>query len=353
MSGRRRSDSKLVDRLGQHRVAEAIDDVRELGNDRGIDRGVEAIGHEEGVDRRLDLAREFLEHEVLVLHLGAELRGLEQALAVPDQRVNRRRRRSESPQRRRQPFVEEGQVAWSRSTTVLGMLDQPVVLGVEDVMDRGEADILVGAAVASHEVRVQAARCRNRRPSKPGLLRPISMSPSARPSGTASCAMSARKACDVRIAVASEIGAAMLPYDDAVVGRVRNSVGADARDHLRHAVRAGNEVAVRVGAQQRHAADILIGQQNAQHLGGLRLDLAPVGHAAIGTLDQLAGRNGIAVGVQHVLTQEHLVRRVRGIGLVLVDERGRRVGPTSCVSMPSARRGARVSTMKLVALVGS
>ena len=37
------------------------------------------------------------------------------------------------------------------------------------------------------------------------------MSPSATPSGTASCAMSARKACDVRIAVASEIGAAMLP----------------------------------------------------------------------------------------------------------------------------------------------
>ena len=35
---------------------------------------------------RLDLARELLEHEVLILHLGAELRGLEQALAVPDER---------------------------------------------------------------------------------------------------------------------------------------------------------------------------------------------------------------------------------------------------------------------------
>ena len=32
---------------------------------------------------RLDLAGEFLEHEVLILHLGAELGGLEQAFAVP------------------------------------------------------------------------------------------------------------------------------------------------------------------------------------------------------------------------------------------------------------------------------
>ena len=36
---------------------------------------------------RLDLAREFLEHEMLILHLGAELGGLEQAFAVPDQRI--------------------------------------------------------------------------------------------------------------------------------------------------------------------------------------------------------------------------------------------------------------------------
>ena len=35
------------------------------------------------------------------------------------------------------------------------MLDQAVVFGVEDVMDRSETDILVDAAVASDEVRVQ------------------------------------------------------------------------------------------------------------------------------------------------------------------------------------------------------
>ena len=35
------------------------------------------------------------------------------------------------------------------------MLDQPVVLGVEDVVDGGQADVLVGAAVAGDEVGVE------------------------------------------------------------------------------------------------------------------------------------------------------------------------------------------------------
>ncbi len=46
-------------------------------------RGVEAVGNQEDVDIGLDLAGEFFEHEVLILHLGAELGGLEQALAIP------------------------------------------------------------------------------------------------------------------------------------------------------------------------------------------------------------------------------------------------------------------------------
>jgi hypothetical protein len=35
------------------------------------------------VDARLHGARELLEHQVLVLHLGGEAAGLEQALAIP------------------------------------------------------------------------------------------------------------------------------------------------------------------------------------------------------------------------------------------------------------------------------
>ena len=45
-----KSGSRPVDRLQQHRVAEAVDRVRELGHDRRIDGGVEAVGGEEHVD---------------------------------------------------------------------------------------------------------------------------------------------------------------------------------------------------------------------------------------------------------------------------------------------------------------
>ena len=38
---------------------------------------------------------------------------------------------------------------------VLDLVDQPVVLGVEDVVDGGQADVLVPAAVAGDEVRVE------------------------------------------------------------------------------------------------------------------------------------------------------------------------------------------------------
>ena len=73
--GRRASDVVV-----EHRVAEAVDRVGELGLDRRVD--VRAVDVERP-DRGLHLACELLEHEVLVLHLGHEAGGLEEALAVP------------------------------------------------------------------------------------------------------------------------------------------------------------------------------------------------------------------------------------------------------------------------------
>ena len=90
---RREIGVEPVDRIQQHRVAEAIDRMRELGHDRRIDRCIEAFRGKERVDHRLDFARELFEHEVLILHLGAELRRLEQALAIPLQGSDFRRRR--------------------------------------------------------------------------------------------------------------------------------------------------------------------------------------------------------------------------------------------------------------------
>ena len=145
---------EAVDRLGQHRVAEAVDDVGELGDDRRIDRRVVALRHQEDVDVRLDLAGELLEHQVLVLHLGAELRRLEQPLAVPLQRVDGGLADRQGADVHAEPFVQEGEVALGEHDG-LGVLDQPVVLGVEHHVHRGQADVLVAAAVAGDEVRVE------------------------------------------------------------------------------------------------------------------------------------------------------------------------------------------------------
>ena len=66
--------------LIQHRMAEAVDDVGKFRTDRRIDMDVDATGD---VDGRCHVAREFIEHDVLVFGLGTELGSLEQALAVP------------------------------------------------------------------------------------------------------------------------------------------------------------------------------------------------------------------------------------------------------------------------------
>ncbi len=58
-----------------------------------------------------------------------------------------------------------------------------------------------------------------------------------------------------------------------------NAIGANAGDDLGKARGIGDEVAVGVGAEQWHGTDILVGQEDAKHLG-LFLDFAPGGHAA-------------------------------------------------------------------------
>ena len=129
----------------EHRVAEAVDRVGELGLDGRVD--VRAVDVERP-DGGLHLASELLEHEVLVLHLGHEAGGLEEALAVPavgrlgDRQLPLRQRRN----------AGRGGVSGEH---VLDVVDQAVVLGVEDLVDRGERDVLVAATVTADEVRVQ------------------------------------------------------------------------------------------------------------------------------------------------------------------------------------------------------
>ena len=77
-----------VDRLGQHRVSEAIDDLRKFGGDRGVN--VRVMPHK-WVLQPGERGNELVEHDPVVLHLRAEPGSLEHALAVPleAQRFNR------------------------------------------------------------------------------------------------------------------------------------------------------------------------------------------------------------------------------------------------------------------------
>jgi hypothetical protein len=132
-------------------MPEAIDGVREFGCDGCIEVDVDVAKQ---VDRWRNLAREFLEHEMLVLRLGAELRRLEQAFAVPlgvaDDMAGRQVGACE------QPLAGKGRIALVQSglNESLRLTDEPVVLGVENVVDRGEPDIFVHAPIASDVVRI-------------------------------------------------------------------------------------------------------------------------------------------------------------------------------------------------------
>ncbi|PBJ02232.1 hypothetical protein BSF40_50250 [Pseudomonas sp. ACN5] len=127
--------------------------------------------------------------------------------------------------------------------------------------------------------------------------------------------------------------------DEHVIVRTGKAIRAHHHD-LWEAVRPLDEVAVSIGRQQRYVEHVRISQVDAEQITGLGLDDCPGGHAArnvvIGKqdavytsspiLDQLAGGDRIAGGVELIGTQEHLVRRVRAIGLVLVHERRGGIG---------------------------
>ena len=189
---------------------------------------------------------------MLVLHLGAEFRGLEQALAVPDKTIDLPDGRRHGRDVDGQPFVQErDRLRLAGSTQqhrlgvgyrhFLGVVDEAVVLRMEDVMDRSEADILVHPAVAGHEMRGRAVRCRrSRRLTRRHCRGRFRYRHPRGPFGTALCAMSARKAMLVRTtptrltpqpAIRRRIG-----RDCYVIAGIGNPVCADAGDQERETV---------------------------------------------------------------------------------------------------------------------
>ena len=178
-------------------------------------------------------------------------------------------------------------------------------------MHSGQADVLVDPPVTSHEVRIKhlvvvrtnrldAARARDRRievGSQPGLRRRVVSN------------------------VVQERGAG--------ADHVRRNGYADPRNsfyhpsgghHLRVPVGSRQELAIGVGREQGDVEHVLVAEGDAEHRARLGLDVGPGGHPAVGAIDQLAGRDRVAGGVVRVAAQEHLVGRVRGVRLALVDE---------------------------------
>ena len=323
-----------VDLLVQHGVAEAVNHVGELGHDGRVDVGMIAVGNNEEIDIGLNLAGKILEHRMLVLHFGAELGGLEQALAVPGQggSVGGKGRRISWNgidlgliQVEVQPLVDKGHVL-AGEHDFLGMLYQPVMLGMEDVVDGGQADVFIDAAVAGNEVRIEqfiVIDCRvvaGVEEADFDVAIGNAIGDSVMGDIGQKCRIDANGACKAH---RRRQGAG----NDDIVSCIGNAVHAHSGNDLRKTCRIGNEVAVGVGAQQGHRADVLVGQEDAKHLG-LFLDLTPGRHAArlcTTAFDEVTSSVWLAIRTHRILAQEHLVGGVRRIGLVLVDERRRGV----------------------------
>ena len=289
--------------LGQHRVAEAIDGVRELGHDRCVDRREAA---EERVDQGLNLAREFLEHEVLVLHLGAEPRGLEQPFTVIPTGgcVHRVPRRDLC---RRQQRVDPA----------VDIVREAVVLRVEDLVHHRQRDVLVAASIARDHVNVQQLVVIGA-----GILD------------------AGAEVGDRGIRIRRETGRGHRIVRDVVEERGTGAEGVRRNEHaqsavgrgtplqksagpqndLREAVRTGLEAPVRIRQQQRHVEEVRVEQLNAEQSRRLQLDVGPAADVADvvardagwtrraeGAVKHQAGLHGFARSVLHVLAQEHLM----------------------------------------------
>ena len=269
--------------------------------------------------------------------LGSPLGRLEQALAVP--LIVGDRRAGGQDHARQYPVGGEGDV-----TGVEVLLDrrldlriQAVVFGMEQFVDGGQADVLVHPAVTGDVVSVQQLVVVGQVGA--GLRIEWLSVPRLRVGVSARAGRKRRDRCGVVRDVVEE-GAAdgdcrvVQPVECAVGGdrggeialqeALRHDVGGrvgEVDDELRQAIRAADEIAVRVGGQQRHRAHVGIGELDAEERRGVGLQVAPrrhgdlrvVGgaHDAVGAggmmAQQRTGRMQLAVRADHVFAQEHLV----------------------------------------------
>ena len=324
---------EACDHLGQHRVTEAIDRVGELGLDRRVDISDAA---QERIDPGLHLARELLEHEVLVFHFGDEPRRLEQPLTVAPTRAG-----VHTVPRRDFGRCQEAR----RVDEPIDVIAEPVVLGVEDGVHRGQGDVLVAAAIAGDQMPVEQLVVIGA-----GVL---GVDPEDADGGV-------RIGDQTRVGggVVRDVSEELMPGPERVGGDGDASPGVRRRvafeEHvawqheLREPVGPGLEMAVGIGEQQRRVEHVLVDEVDAELGRGLCLDVGPVAdvanllagdavgagraepaveHVTVRKRPQLRGLPGRGHVHHHVLTQEDLMGRMRGVGLVLIHPGCRLVDP--------------------------
>ena len=318
--------------LGQHRVAEAINYMGELRHDGGIDLGA-GIYHK-GRDLRLHGAAELFEGEVLILHLGGEFCRLEQTPAIPREGVDRGCRKLVLVDRGGQPFVDEGQLA----TVEDGLLHfggLAVVFAVEHVVHRGQAEVFVATAISCDEMTIQqfvvvgfvlAELVGDDRVAGVGVgigllgggFAGEAIDHIGAGHGVMGDVFEEGMAVADRLAGIDGVGQIAFDQDIQRLGAAFN-IGRVSHDQLWQAVGTRDEVAVGVGCEQRAIKHVAVIELDSQLGRGLRLDVAPGGHAAGLTVQQVTVGDRASVGVEIVFAQEDLMGGVRGVGLVLVD----------------------------------
>ncbi|GBF26485.1 hypothetical protein MnTg02_01526 [bacterium MnTg02] len=251
---------------------------------------------------------------------------------------------------------------------------------MEHVVDRRQGDVLIGAAVAGDEMRIQqlvVIKARRQHVQNRAYLA-IILGRQHRNYRTRAGGGRTRHRGGVMRDVGEEVAAganregrvnrhSQVALEEGFVARVGDAVRVQSHK-LRQATRAENEIAVLVDRHLGYGEDVEIVELDAENVARLGLQDAPGRHAAEGNIiavtvytvneinivEQLAGGDGpfaetVAEVSQHIGAQEHLMRRVLAKGLVLVDER--RVGVDELVDVVEAliKQGrSRIVTHKIL-----
>ena len=320
----------------------------------------------EGIFQPGEGGRELVEHDAVVLHLGAEPCGLEHAFAVPvqveglDGRVRRclvgqrcvgdqegeTQRGGQRRQRGVEPFVQGRQIVRIQQDT-LGDIDQPVVLGMEDMVDGSQRDVLVTASVTTDKVHAEQLIVIETG-GRVGADSPGGLAADHVGAGVERLyAGYAGFEIDTRgIHVGRTIRRRRMGHveEEAVVDTQRDAgihrrghiafdqggraVQGDRGHQLRQAARrTGDELAVRVGQDHRDIGAVAVVKIEAELQAALCLGGIPGRHAAVvrgvenaviaEAIEQMTG--GLQDAAPHlVMTQQDLGRSMRAVGLLLI-----------------------------------